>query len=49
MIVDFVSAGATQTDICDSLDPAGFKLYAATVTGVNIPVPEGVTFSDVDG
>ena len=48
MIVDFVSAGATQTDICDTLDPAGSKLYAASVTSVNIPVPDGVTRSEIE-
>lgn len=49
MIVDFVSAGAKQTDICDALDPTGSKLYAASVTSVIVPVPDGVTRSDVDG
>lgn len=49
MIVDFVSAGAAQTDIRDALDPAGSKLYAASVTSVNVPVPDGVTRSDIDG
>ena len=49
MIVDFVSAGAAQTAICDALDPAGSKLYAASVTSVNVPVPDGVTRSDIEG
>ncbi|KAJ7187743.1 putative quinone oxidoreductase [Mycena filopes] len=42
VIIDLVSAGASQTDICDVLDPAGSKRYAALITGVEVPVPEGV-------
>ncbi|KAJ7761098.1 putative quinone oxidoreductase [Mycena metata] len=42
LIIDCVSAGASQTDICDVLDPAGSKRYAAVLTGVPVPVPEGV-------
>ncbi|KAJ7035616.1 putative quinone oxidoreductase [Mycena alexandri] len=42
VIIDCVSAGASQTDICDVLDPAGSKRYAAVLTGVPVPVPEGV-------
>lgn len=49
MIVDFVSAGAAQTDSCDALDSAGSELYAASVTSVNVPVPDGVTRSEIDG
>lgn len=44
MILDCVAAGASQTDICDMLDPAGSKKYAAVMTGVQVPVPEGVEF-----
>ncbi|EXJ86815.1 hypothetical protein A1O3_03769 [Capronia epimyces CBS 606.96] len=46
VIIDCVSAGASQTDICDVLDPAGSKHYAAVITGVPVPVPEGVTLVD---
>ncbi|MCJ1306736.1 hypothetical protein MMC25_000379 [Agyrium rufum] len=46
VIIDCVSAGASQTDICDVLDPAGSKRYAAVLTGVPVAVPEGVTFFD---
>ncbi|MCJ1384100.1 hypothetical protein MMC17_007216 [Xylographa soralifera] len=42
VIVDCVSAGASQPDICDVLDPAGEKRYAALLTGVPVAVPEGV-------
>ncbi|KAJ9616822.1 hypothetical protein H2200_000541 [Cladophialophora chaetospira] len=49
MIADFVSAGASQTDICEVLDPAGSKIYAALVTGVPVPVRDGVTHVEVDG
>ncbi|KAJ7041978.1 putative alcohol dehydrogenase [Mycena alexandri] len=43
VIIDCVSAGASQTDICDVLDPAGSRRYAAVLTGVPVPVPEGVS------
>lgn len=46
--IDCVSAGASQPDICDVLDPAGFKGYAAIVTGVTVPVPKGVKKLDVN-
>lgn len=46
-IIDCVSAGASQPDISDVLDPAGSKGYAAVVTGITIPVPEGVNKLDV--
>lgn len=42
VIIDCVSAGVSQTDITDVLDPAGWKKYAAVITGVPVPVPEGV-------
>lgn len=47
VIIDCVSAGASQTDICDVLDPAGDKRYAAIVTGVAVPVPEEINKLDV--
>lgn len=43
VIIDCVSAGASQTDISNVLDPTGSKRYAAVVTGVPVSVPEGVT------
>jgi hypothetical protein len=42
-----VSAGAFQTDICDVLDPAGSKKYAAIITGIPVVVPSGV--EKIDG
>ena len=48
VIIDCVSAGASQTDISDVLDPTGPKRYAAVVTGVPVPVPERVNKLDVD-
>jgi threonine dehydrogenase-like Zn-dependent dehydrogenase len=47
VILDCVSAGASQTDICDLLDPMGSKKYAAVVTGTPVVVPEGVDKIDV--
>ena len=47
VIIDCVSAGASQTDISDVLDPTGSKRYAAIVTSVPVPVPEGVIKLDV--
>ncbi|CAI6316298.1 unnamed protein product [Periconia digitata] len=47
-IFDFVAAGASQTDICDVLDPAGLKQYGAVVTGVDISVPDGVKYAIKD-
>lgn len=47
-IIDCVSAGASQTDISDVLDPAGPKKYAAVITGVPVPVPEGVNKFDAN-
>ena len=49
VIIDCVSAGASQTDICDVLDPLGSKRYAAVFTGVPVSVPEGVIKIDVSG
>ncbi|KAF2489841.1 putative quinone oxidoreductase [Lophium mytilinum] len=49
VIFDCVSAGASQTDISDVFDSAGSKRYAAVVTSVTVPVPEGVTKLDVGG
>ena len=48
VIIDCVSAGAGQTDICNVLDPAGARKYAAVITGVPVPVPEGVIKVDVN-
>ncbi|SPO04282.1 uncharacterized protein DNG_06965 [Cephalotrichum gorgonifer] len=47
VIIDCVSAGARQTDITDVLDPSGSKRYASVVTGVPVPIPEGVSKVDV--
>lgn len=47
VILDCVSAGASQTDICDLLDPSGSKKYAAVITGIPVVVPEGVHKIDV--
>ena len=47
VIIDCVSAGASQTDISDVLDPAGSKKYAAVITGVPVSVPDGVHKFDV--
>jgi NADPH:quinone reductase-like Zn-dependent oxidoreductase len=49
MIIDCVGAGRTQTDICNTLDPAGAKKYAFVLTGVDVKVPEGVTKSSISG
>lgn len=48
-IFDCVSAGASQTDICDVLDPAGPKTYASVITSVSVTVPDGVNKLDVSG
>lgn len=42
VIIDCVAAGVSQTDICDVLDKSGSKRYSAVITGVDVPVPEGV-------
>lgn len=47
VILDCVSAGASQTNISDVLNPTGSKRYAALVTGIPVPVPEGVNKIDV--
>ncbi|MCJ1319413.1 hypothetical protein MMC15_004749 [Xylographa vitiligo] len=47
-ILDCVSAGASQTDVCEVLDPEGGRRYAAVLTGVPVPVPAGVTKLDVN-
>lgn len=49
MIIDCVSAGAAQTDICDVLDPTGSKMYAAVIAGADVPVPEAVTKLNISG
>lgn len=49
MIIDCVRAGGIQTDICDTLDPAGAKKYAFVLTGIDVKVPEGVTKSSISG
>ena len=46
VIVDCVSAGASQTDISDVLDSAGSRRYAAVVSSVRVSVPEGVNRLD---
>jgi len=48
MIIDCVSAGA-QMNICDVLDNAGSKMYAAVITGVDTPVSKGVTKVEING
>ena len=48
VIIDCVAAGASQTDISDVFDPSGSKRYAAVITGVVVPVPNGVTKLDVN-
>lgn len=47
VIIDCVSAGASQTDICNVFDPAGSKRYAAVITGVLVPVSKGINKLDV--
>lgn len=49
MILDCVSAGATQTDICSVFSATGSKRYASIITSTTAPVPEDVTRVDVDG
>ncbi|KAF2802622.1 putative quinone oxidoreductase [Mytilinidion resinicola] len=49
VILDCVSAGASQTDICDVFDAAGSKKYAAVITSIPVPVPDGVVKLDVRG
>lgn len=47
VIIDCVSAGASQSDICDVFLSHGSKRYAAIVTGVPISMPESVKRLDV--
>jgi NADPH:quinone reductase-like Zn-dependent oxidoreductase len=47
VIIDCVSAGASQTDISDVLDPALSKRYATVLTGVPVPLPEGINKLDI--
>lgn len=42
MIIDCVSAGARQTNICDVLGPHGSRRYAYVRTGVDVRVPDDV-------
>lgn len=49
MIIDCVAAGVTQTDICNTLASSGPKKYAAVISGLTVPVPDGVTRFDVSG
>jgi NADPH:quinone reductase-like Zn-dependent oxidoreductase len=49
MIIDCVASGAVQKDVFDAFDPAGSKMYAASITGVDVPVPEGVTKLEISG
>jgi NADPH:quinone reductase-like Zn-dependent oxidoreductase len=49
IIIDCVSAGAAQEDVCDALDPYGSRMYAASITGVDVKVPEGVMKLEVSG
>lgn len=48
VIIDCVSAGASQTDISDVLDSAGSKRYAAVMSSVPVPVSEAVNKLDVN-
>jgi len=48
VIIDCVSAGASQTNISDVFDPTCSKKYAALITGVPVPVPEGVNKLEVN-
>ena len=48
VIIDCVSAGASRIDICNVLDLAGSKRYAAVTTGVTFSVPQGVTQISAD-
>jgi NADPH:quinone reductase-like Zn-dependent oxidoreductase len=49
MIIDCVAAGARQGDICSSLDSSGSKKYAAVISGVTVPVPDGITRLYISG
>jgi hypothetical protein len=49
MIIDCVASGAVQRDVCDTLDPTGSKMYAASITGIDVPVPKGVTKVEISG
>jgi NADPH:quinone reductase-like Zn-dependent oxidoreductase len=49
MIIDCVASGAVQTNVCDALNPAGSMMYAASITGVDVPVAEGVTKVEISG
>lgn len=50
MIIDCVSAGITQTDICDVLDDDGSKMYASVITSLDSPVvAKGVTKILING
>lgn len=49
IILDFVGAGASQTDICDALDADGIKKYGVLVTAKTISVPEGITQIEAGG
>ena len=48
VIIDCVSAGASQTNISNVLDPAGSRKYATVNTGVPVSVPEAVIKYDVN-
>lgn len=49
IVFDVVGSGASQTDICDTLDPNGSKKYGALVTSKTVSVPEGVTKFETGG
>lgn len=49
MIVDCVGSGLEQKEICDVFDPAQSKLYASVFTGVDVPVPQGITKRNISG
>jgi NADPH:quinone reductase-like Zn-dependent oxidoreductase len=49
MIIDCVASGAVQRDICDALDPTGSMMYAASITGIDVPVLKGVTKLEISG
>ncbi|RFU74915.1 quinone oxidoreductase [Trichoderma arundinaceum] len=49
VILDCVSAGASQTKISNVFDPSGTKRYAQVITGIPVPVPQDVQKIDVMG
>lgn len=47
VIIDCVSAGVSQSDICDVLNTSGARKYAAVVTDSPVTVPDNVEKLDV--